>query len=410
MFIQMSKVKTVLFAISVFITSAAVMWQSVEIVVANDLYMAFPEDEALVTALMSWPGMLTAIASIVSGFALSKMSTKLELIIACILMLTGVAMVFTDNVSVLLVVSLLMAIGAGFSNTAGMSILAEVFIDEKKRSLSVGLYSAVMAASGAVISIVAGQFALAGWQLAFNTIWFAAIMLVMTIIFVPNIKPSERYVEPVAEDNPAVVNEKPFDAFFWIFSIGMFIFFSIYAGGPYLLLSVYMAENVLGDVAYVGLCTSLSTVGSCISCIIFGFLYTKLHRKYALITIPALMLIMIWMSIAPSPIACAITQFLSGACYGATFSLMFAYCAEIVPLAKNGIAMGICTFATTASFTLGIYFYTILMDVFQVTLTTTLLWGAIVLVIPLIIEVLFIKKTNEKRKAMEAAAEANKAA
>jgi len=171
-----------------------------------------------------------------------------------------------------------------------------------------------------------------------------------------------------------------------------------------------MAENVLGDVAFVGLCTSLSTVGSCISCIIFGFLYTKLHRKYALITIPALMLIMIWMSVAPSPIACAITQFLSGACYGATFSLMFAYCAEIVPLAKNGIAMGICTFATTASFTLGIYFYTILMDVFQVTLTTTLLWGAIVLVIPLIIEVLFIKKTNEKRKAMEAAAEANKAA
>jgi len=406
MLIQMSKLKTVLFAISVFLTSAAVMWQTVEIVVANDLYMAFPEDEGIVTALMSWPGMLTSVASIVSGLLLSKVTTKVELILSSALMLTGVVMAFTESVSVLLVVSLLMAIGAGVANTAGMSILSEVFLDEKKRSLSMGLYSAVMAGSGALIGIIAGQLALGGWQVAFNTCWCAAVMLLLTIAFVPNIKPADRFIEEVAEDNPALSNERPFNGFFWAFAIGMFIFFSIYAGGPYLLLSVYMAENVLGDVDYVGLCTSLSTVGSCLSCIAFGFLYTKIHRKYALITIPALMVIMVWMSIAPSPVACAITQLLSGACYGATFSLMYAYCAEIIPMSKNGLAMGICTVATCASFTLGIYFYTILMDMFQVTLTTTLLWGAAVLIIPLVIEIIFMKKTTQKRAAMQAAAEA----
>jgi MFS family permease len=123
----MSKVRTVLFAISVFVTAAAVMWQSVEIVVANELYVAFPESEALVTAIMSWPGMLTAITSVLTGFALSKITTKVELIIACLLMLTGVLVTFSDSKTLLLVCSLLMAIGAGFANTAGMSIISEVF-------------------------------------------------------------------------------------------------------------------------------------------------------------------------------------------------------------------------------------------------------------------------------------------
>ncbi len=410
MFLKMSKLKTVLFAISVFITAAAVMWQSVEIVVANELYIAYPDSEAFVTAIISWPGLLTAITSILTGFALSKITTKVELIIACVLMLTGVLVTFSDDKTLLLACSLLMAVGAGFANTAGMSIISEVFIDEKKRSMMMGFYSATMAASGAGISIVAGQLALGGWQLAFNTCWWAAIMLVMTLVFVPNIKPADRFVEPVLEDNPMLANDKPFGLFFWAFAIGMFIFFSLYAGGPYLLLSVYVAENGLGDVAFTGICTSMSTIGSCLSCIAFGFLYSRLHRNYAFVTIPLLMVIMIWMSLSPSPIGCMITQFLSGACYGATFSLMFAYCAEIVPLSKNGRAMGVCTFATTASFTLGIYFYTILMDVFQVTLTTTLLWGAVALAIPLVIEVIYRKKAKEKRIATSAASAAAVAA
>ena len=403
MYLKMGKLKTVLFAISVFLTSAAVMWQNVMIVVVNELYIAFPQDEALVTALLAWPGLLSAITSILTGFALEKLTTKQELIIACLLMLTGVVTVFSQTTPVLLITTLLMAIGVGFANTAGMSIISEVFIKESIRSKMMGFYSATMAASGAALSVVAGQLALNGWMVAYNAFWWAAVMLVLTIIFVPNIKPADRYVEPVIEDNPALVNDKPFGGFFWAFSIGMFIFFSLYAGGPLLNCSIYVAENNLGDVAFVGLCSSLSTVGSCICCILFGFLYEKIHRKYALITIPALMLVMAYMVYFPSPIGCAVTQLLSGGCYGTTFSLMFAYCAEIVPISKNGRAMGVCTFATTASFTLGVYFYTFMQSLFNITFTQSLLCGVVGLVIPLVIEIAFIKKTKEKRELTQAA-------
>ena len=379
------------------------MWQNVMIVVVNELYIAFPQDEALVTALLAWPGLLSAITSILTGFALAKLTTKQELIIACVLMFSGVVTVFSQTTPVLVITTLLMAIGVGFANTAGMSIISEVFIKESLRSKMMGFYSATMAASGAALSVVAGQLALNGWMVAYNAFWWAAVLLVLTIIFVPNIKPADRYVEPVIEDNPALANEKPFGGFFWAFSIGMFIFFSLYAGGPFLNCSIYVAENNLGDVAFTGICTSLSTVGSCICCVLFGFLYEKIHRKYALITIPALMLVMAYMVFFPSPIGCAVTQLLSGGCYGTTFSLMFAYCAEIVPLSKNGRAMGVCTFATTASFTLGVYFYSFMQDLLNITFTQSLLCGVVGLAIPLVIEIAFIKKTKEKRELTQAA-------
>ena len=50
------------------------------------------------------------------------------------------------------------------------------------------------------------------------------------------------------------------------------------------------------------------------------------------------------------------------------------------------------------------------MDVFQVTLTTTLLWGAVALAIPLVIEVIYRKKAKEKRIATSAASAAAVAA
>ena len=374
------------------------MWQMSEIVITNDLYVAFPDGAGIVTAILSWPALLTAVVGLLAGALLKKISTKVELIIAGVFMLFGIVAPMGSNIIWVAVCSVLMAIGAGFANTAGMAIITEVFVDENKRAKQMGYYNAVMSVLGIGIQFLAGIFAVNGWQAAFNVNWFAVPMLIMTIIFLPNIKPSAPAVEEtqVVEE---VGEKKGFGGRFWVFFVSMFIWFLSYCCF-FTFISVFIAENGLGDTAFIGTCSSLTTVGSLIASFIFGFIFPKLRRKFSIVCTIIPIVCYIWNYIAPSQISTIVFSVAYGLAYGGIFTLIYAYAASCIPASKNGLGMGLMTFNYSIAITVGVNLFSILMGKMG-TLTATFPVAIGILVVSLIIEFVCCIKDDKDKFLME---------
>ena len=77
------------------------------------------------------------------------------------------------NVYYVLVMRILVGISMGFVNAAAMALIAEVYVDEDKRGTIMGIFNATMAGTGAVISLIAGVFAVRSWNEVFKVYWIA---------------------------------------------------------------------------------------------------------------------------------------------------------------------------------------------------------------------------------------------
>lgn len=354
--VQMSKVKTILFSIAIFVSTFTIMWQMYEVVIINDLYMAFPDNEGIITGLMSWPALITAGGSLLGGALLKKISTKMELTIAAVLMLTGIVPVFSGNVYALLTVSILMAFAAGLSNTAGMALLTEVFSDENRRNRMMGYYNASMSLISCGLTLVGGILAVNGWRVGFNVYWLAVPMLILTIIGLPDIKP----VAPLAEAETQS-DGKGFGAKFWVFYIILFIYFMMYC--PFFtFISVYVGENAIGDTAFIGVASTLSTFGSMVAGFVFGYMFSKLKRITNVIFFVLPVIIYILLFTVHAPVMTCICAFLYGFSYGGVFTFCYAYPAYVVPMEKMGLAMGLMTLNYSLGIALGVYMTTFMMS------------------------------------------------
>ena len=352
MSIQMSKIKSVLFALACFLSSFTIMWQMYEVVIINELYIAFPNDAGIITGILSWPAMITALVSLAAGALLKKMSTKMELILAGVLMLAGLGPLFSGDVNVLLVCSILMAAAAGISNTAGMAIISEVYIDDNKRSRMMGWYNAAMSLLSCLITLVGGVLAVQGWRIGFNLYWFVVPMLLLCILFLPNIRPQDRAVE---EGGASGAKTKGgFGGRFWLFFISVFIFFIAYC--PFFsYISLFISENNLGGTDFIGLASTLTTVGSFVIGLIFGVLFAKLHRTLNLLFYILPILVYAMMYFAPSQATTIAGCLIYGICYGGVFTFIYAYPGYCVPMEKQGFAMGLMTMNYSVAIFLGVY-------------------------------------------------------
>lgn len=403
MSVKMSKPQAILFALTAWLTSFTVMWQMSIVVITNDLYVAFPDDGNIVTVILSWPALLTAAVGLFAGWLLKKTTTKVELILAGICMLFGIAAPMGSNITWLLVCCFLMATGAGFANTAGMAIISEVFADENVRAKQMGYYNAVMSLLGMGISLLAGVFASNGWQAALRVNWFAIPVLLMTIVFLPNIKHGNEIPEgnsQAGQPEEAADTSKGLGFRFWIFFASMFIWFLAYCSF-FSFISVHIQENALGGTAFIGTCSSLTTAGSFVCALVFGFLFSKTRRKISILCSILPIICYIWSYLAPSQISVVVFSVVYGFVYGGIFTLIYAYAAACVPPSKNGIAMGLMTFNYSVAITVGVNIFAALMDSMgKITATYPVAIGF--LAVSLVIELICCVKDDKDRFMMDA--------
>lgn len=386
---EMSRRRKMLFVVTCWLTGYSVMWQMPIRVIASELYRLFPGQTGVVTALLSWPVLMTAVSSLLAARLLRKITTKSELIFSVITLLFLITAPAGENIWWVMACSVIAAFGAGFANTAGMAILSEVFTDERERSRQIGFYNSAMFLIGAVFIELAGVLAAGDWRRAFAVNWIAVPTLILSVLFLPAIRPEERGAAPaagksMAEEGETAPARRGLGARFWVFFASMFLFYIAYDPiSSYL--SLYISENGLGGTAYTGTCISLSTLGSCITAALFGFLYEKIHRLVSVLMLAVLIALYAVMMAAPSVPGTPVICFLGGCTYGFLFTLCYAYGAEIVPKARIASAMGLMTFNYSVAVPAGIYLSRVL-QVALGSLTASLIEPILVLAAALLIE------------------------
>lgn len=344
MSIEMSKIKKILFLITIMLSSVIIMGELVVVPIIFNLYDSFPENIGAVNTLISIPMMAMIFASLFASVLLRKMSKKRLLIVGgSIFALCSMFGAAVDNVWYMLLLRIPYGVGIAFVNVAAVALIAEVYTDEKKRATIMGFYYAFISVAGIIITIVSGSLAVGFWKNAYFTYWSAIPVVIMFVLFLPNTKTLEPEVRCDQEKKLDPMGSK-----FWIM-IGNFILYNIVYGFVLYFISSYSIENNLGNAAFVGVLSALTTLGSFFLCATFGVIYKKM-TKWAILPSYAFSIIsMLILYFFPSTVGVIAACLILGATYGLAISFSYAHLPLMVPQQRVDDAIGI----VTAAYSLG---------------------------------------------------------
>lgn len=355
---NMSKVKAALFIVAIMLTNIPIMADAVIIPISNNLYEAFPDAVGAVNFIVSGPQLIIAIASLLAAPVMMKVSKKKILVVSGFFCALGLALgVAIENVWYVLICRSVAGVATGFINVAAVALIAEVYIDEAKRGYMMGIYNAVMAGIGTVMSIAAGSLAVNGWANAYKVFWTCIPMVICFVLFLPELGVETREVQENKTDSEA---KKGFNIHFWMTMLTLFLFYIANMGISYFV-SVYIAENALGNEAFAGTAASMTTVGSFFCCLAFGFLYNKGKRYVIFGPYAAFVLAVLILIFFPNQAACIVALLLLGGSYGFSFSYSYAHAPSLVDASQIDTSISIATFVYAIGCFAATYVVTFLM-------------------------------------------------
>lgn len=381
MSIEMSKFKRILFIVSILLSSVAVMGDNVLYPIIYNLYEAFPTQIGAVNYIVSGPLLVIFLVSLIASKLLRVMSKKTMMIIGgSIFAVSTIAGALVDSAIYMVVMRTFTGVGQALVNVSAVALIAEVYVDENKRGWLMGIYNAILAAMGAVFGLISGVLATVDWRNAYNSYWVAVPMILMMILFLPNIKPEKQE----KSEHVQIGKNAPFGINFWsiIFCLAVItVAFNMMA----FYVSVYVAEHGLGNEAVAGVMSSCIAIGSMIFAFAFGFVYGKLKKNTLMLSFVILALALALLYFIPNIVLAGISFVLVGGSYGMAFAFSYAHGSAIAPEGRVDDAIGIATATYAISGFVSTYISTWLMNVMNTegTITPTL-------IVPMLAMVVFI--------------------
>lgn len=398
MSIELSRAKRILFLIAIMLSSISIMGELVITPIIYNFYEIYPDNITVVNTIISIPMLAMIFASLLATALLKRMSHKTVLTIGGILFaLGGIFGVAVDNIWFMLLMRIPYGIGIAFVNVAAMALIATVYSDdEKKRGAIMGYFNAFISVTGAIMSIVSGYLAVTSWKNAYFTYWSAIPMIILFILFLPNLK-DESHSETINETK----NKTALGRSFWIMMVNFVIFNVVYGFALYFI-SSYVTENSLGNEAFIGVLGSLSTLGSFLFCVTFGFIYSKMGRNTIIGSYLVAILSMFLLFMFPTTGVVIAVCIVLGGSYGAAVSFQYAHCPLMVPETRINDAIGIVTAAISLGNFGTSYVVTAIMGLMGVTTVTPVcLVFAVISIFYSISEI--VLATKEKRRSIEQA-------
>lgn len=376
---QFSKGRTFLFYAAIIMTNVVVMHDFVIVPITNTLYEIFPDSVGGVNFIVSGPAMVMVATSLLAPYLLCHISRKKLLSIACVIFaLASTCGAAVAAVPYMILCRALCGFAYGVVQVVSVDLIACYFADENKRASFMGIYNTGMSLIGVILGLAAGTLATTGWRNAYKAYWLAIPMVLLVLLFVPDLKPAmaaEAEILPQAKEK-----KKPMGRRFWIM-LTTFLFFTIgYGAALSMLVSLYVFENGLGNEAFVGMLTSVNTCGSAIFCMLFGLIYGKLKTRESILNFVLLAAAVGTMACVPAKAPVIIACFLGGAAYGMQFTYMYSQGTLVV--AQENISRAISYIAAVTGFAMFVtpHIFTALMRV----------TGSFSATLPLIVVVLVI--------------------
>lgn len=338
-FDAMPRGKFIGFLVTIFATTYVLFSAMIVIPVIYNFYVLFGDNLGMVNYVVSG-GLLIAIVSNLVGARLMRRISKRTLMLVGVALFTVAA---TFQVAILdiyyvAVMATLAGIGCGLVVIAAPALLSDAYPDEKKRGTMLGWYNSAGSLVGAALSAIAGFVAAnaASWTSVYWLYAVAAIVFVLTLLFVPN-TPTDAE-KALAAGTSTAADRIPLLPMASL-SVAGFVLSLVYMV-PVYFISVLVLQNALGDEATAGLLSSATTIGSAIGCAVFGLVFRVIGRlsptvAFGLMTV-ALLLITVG-NVGMVAFGCV----LLGLAYGLGFVYYTVHATSIVPPSKVAVGLSI---------------------------------------------------------------------
>lgn len=297
------------------------------------LAVAFPNTDAL---LVQWVVTMSSLFILptlfLSGFLGRRFNRKSILITGLFLYLIGgVGPAFMHSFHSILVCRAILGLSIGLIAPTFNSLIAENF-HGKERSRMNGLQTSLNGIGGAIFLSIGGFIATLGWRDVFMTYFFAVVLLIVAILFLPKFPPLQ------VSQSTKLTEKMP--KFFLAVAIAGGVHTMLFALLP-TNLSLFITNNGIGSVASAGYLIAFSLIGVFIG----GLSVTRLTGLFKKKLVPLNLAVMgvgfILISSAHAEWTVAISVFMIGLAEGILFPLSFIKTSEVVPklILTTGISL-----------------------------------------------------------------------
>lgn len=360
---QLSKGKTLFFFIVVCLTHFSYMNDMIIAPVVATLYDTFPSQVNLANFIVSGPALIMTLTMFASAWLMQKVSKKTLIIVSMIFFtIGGIGGALFINAYYMAFMRGIIGASVGIISTVALAMLSEVYSNEEKRGVMMGIYNAVMSAIGAVLSFVAGQIViLFNWTSVWGIYWVSIPITILCFFGLPQ-TPAEGSRKKENEDTTKT--KFPLGIVLGL-SLAFLCFGTLY-NIVYYQISVYVADTGIGNEALAGTLASIGTIGCFIFSLAFGPLYKKWKHGIMIVTPLVMGLSYAAMYLFPSIPIGIISTFLIGACFGLAFSCLLMEATVFVPQEHVSSSIAICSAIAGFSMFLSTYFTTLLRTIMQV--------------------------------------------
>lgn len=237
------------------------------------------QSASAVESLVSIPNFGLVFGIFIGGFLTTKIGAKKTVLTGVAgVFIFGIAPVFTDNYTVILISRLLLGVSLGLYNSLAISLISD-FYSGDELSTMMGYQSAVQSLGNSVFSFVVGYLILSSWHSAF---WIYAIALPIFLLFgavVPTIKnPSQ---QPQQTQTTQTKVKQRINGTVILISIMTFFIF-----GFFMVLTVKLAS--LFTVEHIGSASDAAGVlgGYTLLSMFVGFGYGWIHKLMGRLVLP----------------------------------------------------------------------------------------------------------------------------
>ncbi|MGP0584834.1 MFS transporter [Paenibacillus timonensis] len=299
----------------------------------KQLAVAFPNTDAL---LVQWVVTLSSLFILptlfLSGILNRKFNRRSILITGLVLYLFGgVGPAFMNSFPFILACRALLGLSIGLISPTFNSLIAENFQGEARSRMN-GIQTSINGIGGAIFLSIGGFIATLGWRDVFMTYFYAVILLVMVVAFLPKFPPLQ--VSQSAKSSIKIPK------FFYAVALAGGLHTMMFALIP-TNLSLFLANNGIGSISSAGYLIAFSLIGVFIG----GLSVTRLTGALKKRLVPLELVLMaggfLLISSAHAVWTVALGVFMIGLSEGVLFPLSFIKTSEVVPklILTTGISL-----------------------------------------------------------------------
>lgn len=330
---------------ALFLSSMCTMGDLVISPIAANLYEVFADaPEALVNFGITGPALVGLPFGILAGFLCDRFDKKWVMVMGFAIFAVSACLGAVENIYLFVVLRCLATgVGWGITNTAALSILADLYTDADEHSKYVGWYNSAMSVLGSIMAAVSGVLAVSAWQDAFYAYVLSIPVLILLVIFLPSL-PADHHTESLQGESdrlavrpgwwksliPLVVQ---------VFFVAICYYVLLYMG------ALYATDAQVGDQAFIGMMSSVATIASAVGSLVFGLAYKRMKKLVYLPSLVVMGVCYLAMSAVQTPVVTMACVAICGFAWPFYFCFFYVHCTELVAPSKAGTATSFVAFA-----------------------------------------------------------------